>query len=744
MAAAHLTKRRPDDLVRRRIAAYLNAVAARQRQTIPAPIGDAPLPEGLEWFADDGCTRAFYSATTPPAFHDDVSNTTWFSWEAWDFSTRLLKVRTYNHTTGVGTAPVTAIVSPMVDDDHGAPSMCMDAEGHVHIFGCSHGTPIYHASTLNPRDPSAWSSPITLAAGTYAHPYLVDGTLYVFLREGSNEAHLRMQKTTALAGGVPTFATSIVLGDMGSGARWYQGSGAVVGTDIHMLATREPSAGLMRRDVYYLIYDTLTGNIRNFDGSVAIASANYPVTVATLNASFRLVNQTDAGTDGNIPQLAIVDGVSHVAYMDGVTGDHRLFHIASNNGWTPLEVGAFGNNDPTHRYDALAITPNAVPGEVDLWWCGEFGGFIRGGKIVKRTRHANGTLGVQSDVKLPDRTYSLDPVVAVQNGHPDMRAVLAEGVTTPAEEQQLRAYVAGDQGIVQWPIDAPDTLNLDFTTGELNGATVIAVRDQSVSSFASRLDGSWATFARDTLRRTDKGLLVEPEGRNLLQRARTLNGSGWTQTGVVVTADQAADADGVMELELINKNVSSTGRRVSQQIVGIVGQTYVCTINAKAGTFETMSLRAVLGAQLTAKQFNLVTGEITNVGTPETAGFVSALMEYLTDGIWRCALAVTAPASGTAHVWWVVPGDLNVATQGTIYAGAAQVELGAEPSSFIPGTAAGVIRPADEIYFGVPLGVDTLLYTFEDDSTQQDAVINHGAYRIPTNLARRCIKTIVG
>lgn len=723
-------------------------------QTLLAAIGaggvsDAELPEGLEWSAADAATSAFYGATTPPALYDPVGNTTWRVHEAWNGSNRLAVVHTYNHTTGVWAGPYTVFTNPLTDDDHGVPSIGMDSNGYVAVFGGSHNdSSCLVAVTTNPRDPTAWSSTINLATGTYPHPYFASGAWLVFIRDGANNEKLLLRKSTSIASGVPTFGGNVEIGSFGADTRWYQGNGFVDGTDIHMLATRANGADTVRQDVYYLIYDTLTGAVRNFDGSVSTAAGSLPLDLATLNASYRIVDQTTGGTSGNIANvLKTDDGVTHITYVDGTGTDNKLYHKSNGGaGWSdPLEIGAFATNDALHRYDAQTLTKSAISGDVDIHWIAAYGSFTRGGKSVKRLRAANGALGAQADVKIPERGYALDPVVAVLNGHPDMRVVLAERWYTASEEKQLRVYVAGDSGIVQRPIAAPATIDIDFTDETYNDATFVVIRDQSVSSFASKLDGSWSTFASNTLRRTDKGLLVEPAATNLLQRSRTLSGTGWTPTGVAVTADQAVDADGLTELELVNKNNGSTSRRVAQTITGAINTTYAFSATGKAGTYGTMCLRTVLGAQLTQKQFNLTTGAITDATAQNlVTGLVSASAEDLGGGLWRCTLVVTSPGSGTTHEYWVLPGDAGLTTTGTIYAGSAQVTVGTTPSSLIPGVSAGAVRPADEIYFGVPVGVTTLTYTFDDDSTQQDTVVNHGAYKIPTNLNRRVIKTIVG
>jgi hypothetical protein len=711
---------------------------------------------GIDHFGKDAATFPIYNATQPSSFYDVTNNVTWFAYEQWDnVSTRNLVVHTYDHATGAWAGPYIAIVSPMVDDDHGVPSLCMDHQGYVHIFGgCHNDTPLLTAHTLSPRDPSAWSGTTNLFTGTYSHPYLVNGVIYVYGRDGSTDQKLFMRKTTALNNGVATYSSTIVVGDFGAGTRWYQGNGFVIGTDMHMLATRANSADTVRQDVYYLRYDTLTGNVRNFDGSVTVLAASLPLDLATANASFRIVDQTTGSTDGTIPQLLYVSGNPHIAYMDGTSGGgYNLKHTAWNgSAWTsPLTIGAFDNSNALHRYDGFCIVPNVTVGDVDFYWsAASTPAFTRGGKIVKRTRSASAVLGSQIDVKTPDRGYALDTPAAVLNGQAIARVMFGEISDTSANERQLRVYAAGDSGLVLRPLIGTTPFSLDFAAGIYAGVSRAFwyERDTTVDAYADNLNGSWSTFSGINAgpRRTNKGLLVEPTATNQLKSARTINGSGWTATGVVVTADQDTDADGVVTLDLVNKNTGSTFRRVSQSFTGTVSVTYAFSVNLKAGTFTKATLRTVLGAQVTNKMIDLTTGVITDSSSAETTGFVSASAVQLSNSIWRFTMVVTAPSAGTTHDFWICPGDAGLATTGTILAGDAQVELGTVASSFIPSAAAATARSADEVSFGIPSSVNTLTYTFDDNSTQIVNVSNaqKGAYAVPTNLNRRIIKTIVG
>ena len=100
-----------------------------------------------------------------------------------------------------------------------------------------------------------------------------------------------------------------------------------------------------------------------------------------------------------------------------------------------------------------------------------------------------------------------------------------------------------------------------------------------------------------------------------------------------------------------------------------------------------------------------------------------ALTTTLTRGF-----GTVAPPAGLNDTYIVINVPGGGSTNG-IYG--AQLETGSTPTSYIPTTTTSVTRAADAAVLTIPAGVNALLYTFDDNSTQQVSV-TPGSYTIPT------------
>lgn len=270
----------------------------------------------------------------------------------------------------------------------------------------------------------------------------------------------------------------------------------------------------------------------------------------------------------------------------------------------------------------------------------------------------------------------------------------------------------------------------DFTTGTYNGITPTCSR--ASTGYAETVSGALTSFAADTLRRTDRGLLVEDSATNLtLQSGTHTNATTWltfvsgtgtitraaanttvpdgTSGGTAVTVNRSSTADWSV-LYLDNMNLAATGHVASHYVKAVrdpadIGR--AIAISA-APTSTTTSVNPTLTAAW-------VRENITTTGSSTTDFHI---------GYNSGPTATTQTGEVQFHIW------------GT------QVETGSTPTSYIPTTTSSVARAADAVSFTIPSGVTQLIYTFDNDTTQNVAVTGGASYTIPTTLNRQYIKFI--
>lgn len=422
---------------------------------------------GFDYLATDGQALPFTVATTPSGVYDSNTDKTWFFWDAWNGDLPLrVNVRVYDHATATWSEIWTAGLSPLTNEDHGVPAAFRDAGGYWHVFFGSHNSPLQHWVTAAPDDPSLFVRQTAVdsdSAGlyTYAHPNLVGSAVYLFLRDTTDAADYSLVlKKGTISAGVVTWDAKVEVGKFGDGdSRWYQGTNVVRGTDIHMLATKALLNDTKRQNVYYLIYDTLTGSVKNFDGSATVASGSFPIDLSTLNTSFRVVDQITGGTDGNVPALCF-DAADHphIAYMDGTSGGGWSLKHTMHDGssWTsPATVGAFASNNILHRYDGFTVAPGQ-DGGVEAWWVTASAfAFTRGGDISRRKRSSGGVWGSAEVIRAAGATYGLDSPVMIRGGHSSARVMFCEATgDATIEAGDLKIFAYGDAGYLRSRADS--------------------------------------------------------------------------------------------------------------------------------------------------------------------------------------------------------------------------------------------------------------------------------------------------
>lgn len=431
----------------------------------PTPSANRGGPN--DHFSDDAFSYPWYTgATYPPAFYDAVGNKTWVFYEGGQVGGgRCVRARVYDHAIGVWSVSYVVATNALQNDDHGVPSAAMDSAGRVHVFYGSHATPLKRCFTTNPRDPSAWTAEADIGMTlSYPHPTIIGSSLYLFCRYDvapQTDMALAYIKGTIAGDGTTTYGTGRNVGDLGADSRFYQGPHILVGTDIHILATRANAADTERKNVYYLIFDTVAETVYNFDRSVSVVSGSQPIGLTQLNASFKIVDQPT--NNGNIPSFCRdAAGNTHVLYMDGGSSVYGLYYLVNSGaGWsTPLKVGDFptlyANTADFHRYDGFSVVP-ASDGGVDIYWVIQgTPTFDRGGDIATKHRTAAGVWGSQSTVRSSTTFRALDTPSGVRDMHPNLRLVFGEVIQQAGFPQvnfmavgNLKCYAVGDAGLVK-------------------------------------------------------------------------------------------------------------------------------------------------------------------------------------------------------------------------------------------------------------------------------------------------------
>ncbi|HEY4264711.1 MAG TPA: BNR-4 repeat-containing protein, partial [Micropepsaceae bacterium] len=179
-----------------------------------------------DYFSSDGATYPNYDNIGPCAFYDAADNKTWDCREAWNGSHRQITVTVFDHGAG-NITDYTVSTNTLTNDDHGEGALCMDHEGYVHLYWGAHLSPLHHAVTTNPRDPTAWTIRPNIttthpgAGGvSYPHPCQVGSVQYLLLRDTLSGTHKPccLFYTTSLSGGVETWSSRIDIADYGLGS----------------------------------------------------------------------------------------------------------------------------------------------------------------------------------------------------------------------------------------------------------------------------------------------------------------------------------------------------------------------------------------------------------------------------------------------------------------------------------------------------------------------------------------------
>lgn len=464
----------------------------------------------------NGATIPFTAAATyPAAFYDSTGDRTWISWEGFD-TERVVYVQTYDHANGRWEKRYEISRDTLTDDSHGTPALCMDHEGYVHCFFGSHNSPCKYAVTTSARDPSGWAAGGDIGSVvTYPHPAMVGSTMYLFFRSNTTRYWTRY-KTTALSGGMAVWGSPQNVADFGASNRFYQDQCQVVGTDIHFGATQSNSADSTRGDVFHFVYDTTDDSVRNTSGAVSTATGSQPVSLATANASYRVVNQ--GGVNGGGMAFCVTpNGDMHFAYINDSTNPLDVYYTTNTgSGWsTPTVITTAVGQTATASAGkvAMGLVPRS-DSSIELWYTDDDAGdFTRGGDMMRLVRSAAGSWGSEQTI-LEAGAQPLDQPMVVRDADDKILVFFTEIADgdTDADAGGLQIYAYGDNGFAPGTapqfISGPTITQPDGFYGTGDTLTASNLHSGTSETYQWKRDGvaiSGATSATYVLTVTDEG-----------------------------------------------------------------------------------------------------------------------------------------------------------------------------------------------------------------------------------------------
>jgi hypothetical protein len=352
-----------------------------------------------------------------------AQNSFWFMQEGWQTvggtPQRVVEVAVQNTVSGLWSANYIAGTRTLTNDIHGAPIGVRDpASGKVIIFYGSHITNQPYAITVNGDDPSSWTDTGSLSSSTYGYftfpyPFIYNGTLFLFYETtgaGTSSQESFAVTTATISGGSLSWSgTRKLLFDVATAGNdgWvitpymcrYQNK-------IYWAWNYGASVGATKTNLYFAIYDLVTGNVSNADGSVTIAPASQPISKTTMDASFKVLTSAHMGQ----PVVAVdSSGQPHICYPDETVSPITLNHIAFISGaWTSAHTFY---TMPASQTDGYATPVGNNSGGIDIYFTDGSGNgsgqYASGaGNMRAINRSSSGVWGSVSMILAADHLYS--------------------------------------------------------------------------------------------------------------------------------------------------------------------------------------------------------------------------------------------------------------------------------------------------------------------------------------------------
>lgn len=210
-------------------------------------------------------------------------------------------------------------------------------------------------------------------------------------------------------------------------------------------------------------------------------------------------------------------------------------------------------------------------------------------------------------------------------------------------------------------------------------------------------EGVILPFATGVPRITDRGLLVEPAGTNLLIYSQALDNAEWDKTAYPTTVSLSATPapDGTSTAWDVLDTTANSIHGLARGIVPPVAGAHTLSIYVRPGTQTSILMR---------EEFSVggnVVFDLTARTATVTAPAVSGRVTAMTNGWLRCEATWTLPVAFCAFV--IATPTAYVGAGSTIYTmWGGQIEAHSRARSYVATTTAAVTRAADAPAFTLP------------------------------------------
>jgi hypothetical protein len=220
-------------------------------------------------------------------------------------------------------------------------------------------------------------------------------------------------------------------------------------------------------------------------------------------------------------------------------------------------------------------------------------------------------------------------------------------------------------------------------------------------------------------------ILVEPQRTNLVLRSEQFDNASWTKTDSTITANSSTAPDGTFTADSLIENTSTNVHRAFQTLAVTGTHTYSFYVKANGRQW------IAIGAGNTSSFGALAYFDIEN-GVLGTVLVGSANIENAGNGWYRCSVTGIGNGGGTSFNLWLANANNSISYLGNgtsgIFVWGAQLEAGANATSYIPTTSASVTRNADVIS---KTGISSLINSVEGCFyVEAKSFVNGGSFRL--------------